>query len=75
MGVSQALTKNIRRDYSQAFGHANQRIVLANHTLVGVDAPSLVDEDYRRAAEGMLYDEWEPLPGGAIEFVEALPVG
>ena len=54
------------------FGPLNQRRELANHTLVAIDAPGLVDEDYVRAARGVPFDQWPPLPEGPVEFVKRL---
>ena len=40
-----------------------------------LDAPGLVDEDYRRAAAGMSFENWAPRSGGAIEFVNRFSSG
>jgi ethanolamine phosphate phosphodiesterase len=75
MGVAQALSKNIRKDYANAFGPFNQRIIVRNHTFICLDAPALVDEDYLRAAQGSSYGEWQALNGGPVSFVKSLPPG
>jgi hypothetical protein len=40
-----------------------------------LDAPSLVEEDYRRYAAEVQLGEWEGVPGGVIEFVKSLGEG
>ena len=35
-----------------------------------IDAPGLVDEDYRRYTKGKDFDEWFGSKGGAIEFIQ-----
>ena len=48
---------------------------IANHTFIMLDAPSLVEEDYRRYAAEVQLGEWEGVPGGVIEFVKSLGDG
>jgi hypothetical protein len=50
-------------------------ISIANHTFIMLDAPSLVEEDYRRYAAEVQLGEWEGVPGGVIEFVKSLGDG
>lgn len=40
-----------------------------------LDAPSLVEEDYRRYAAEVQLGEWEGVAGGVIEFVKTLGEG
>jgi len=40
-----------------------------------LDAPSLVEEDYRRYAAEVQLGEWEGVAGGVIEFVKTLGDG
>ena len=40
-----------------------------------LDAPGLVEEDYRRAAVGKSFENWEPLPNGAVDFINKLAAG
>ena len=53
----------------------NQHLSLANHSLILLDAPGIVDEDYTRAGHGTSFEEWIPLRDGAIEFVKGLAEG
>lgn len=53
----------------------NQHVSLANHSLILLDAPGIVDEDYARAGHGTSFEEWIPLRDGAIEFVKGLAEG
>jgi ethanolamine phosphate phosphodiesterase len=48
---------------------------MANHSLILLDSPGIVDEDYIRAGHGTSFEEWVPLRDGAIEFVKGLAVG
>jgi hypothetical protein len=40
-----------------------------------LDAPSLVEEDYRRYAAEVQLGEWEGVQGGVIEFIKTLGDG
>lgn len=40
--------------------------------MVLLDAPALVEEDYRRHSAGHEFSEWTGIPSGSIEFVNAL---
>ncbi|KAJ8489043.1 hypothetical protein ONZ51_g3152 [Trametes cubensis] len=58
--------------YLSNFGPLNQRISIANHTVLLIDAPGLVDEDRERAAMGMSYVQWsESHPDRTIAFVRS----
>jgi hypothetical protein len=48
---------------------------MANHPLVLLDSPGVVDEDYICAGHGMSFEQWVPLCDGAIEFVKGLAAG
>jgi hypothetical protein len=48
----------------------NQRVDIANHTLVLFDAPGLVDEDYRRHTAQKRLHDWRGSKGGAVEFLK-----
>ena len=75
LGVASAFSKHVRLRYEYHFGRANQLLVKANHSLVLLDAPGIVDEDYMRAGHGTSFEEWIPLRDGAIEFVKGLAAG
>lgn len=53
----------------------NRHLPVANHSLILLDSPAIVDEDYMRAGHGTSFEEWIPLRDGAIEFVKGLAVG
>ncbi|KAH9170147.1 hypothetical protein EDB89DRAFT_1979890 [Lactarius sanguifluus] len=72
LGVSSPFSKHIRQRYELHFGRANQLLTAANHSLVLLDAPGIVDEDYMRAGSGTSFEEWIPLRDGAIEFIKGL---
>lgn len=59
-------------NYVEHFGQPNNKLSVSNHTLVLLDAPGLVEEDYQRAEEHVEYPFWTPVKGGAVEFVNAL---
>ncbi|KAH9062351.1 Metallo-dependent phosphatase [Lactarius vividus] len=72
LGVAGAFNKHVRQRYERHFGRANQLLAAANHSLVLLDAPGIVDEDYMRAGPGTSFEEWIPLRDGAIEFIKGL---
>ncbi|ETW80437.1 hypothetical protein HETIRDRAFT_46276, partial [Heterobasidion irregulare TC 32-1] len=72
LGEINSFTKHVRERYMDHFGALNQRISVANSTLVLLDAPGLVNEDYLRAGSGVSFDHWTPLKDGPIEFVTAV---
>lgn len=59
----------------RSFSKPNELVSIANHTFIMLDAPSLVEEDYRRYAAEVQLGEWEGVPGGVIEFVKSLGEG
>ncbi|THH16254.1 hypothetical protein EW146_g4360 [Bondarzewia mesenterica] len=75
MGVSNSFTKHVRERYTNYFGPVNQLLSIANHTLVLLDAPGLVNEDYLRAGRGVTFEHWTPSTDGPIEFVKAVAAG
>ncbi|KAI0293367.1 hypothetical protein B0F90DRAFT_1822136 [Multifurca ochricompacta] len=72
LGVSSAFSKHVRQRYEHHFGRVNQHLTKANHSLILLDSPGIVDEDYIRAGHGTSFEEWIPLRDGAIEFVKGL---
>lgn len=50
-------------------------ISIANHTVVLLDAPGLVEEDIERVDRGQSFKQWKPLRGGSIEFVNTIAEG
>ena len=40
-----------------------------------LDAPGLVEEDYRRAPTGLSFDEWPAPLGGATDFIGGISAG
>lgn len=40
-----------------------------------LDAPGLVEEDYRRAQTGLSFDEWPAPLGGATDFISSISAG
>jgi hypothetical protein len=73
--VSNTFSKHVRQRYERHFGAVNQHLPLANHSLILLDAPGIVDEDYIRAGHGTSFEEWVPLRDGAVEFVKGLSEG
>ncbi|KAI0028754.1 hypothetical protein K488DRAFT_57855, partial [Vararia minispora EC-137] len=70
LGVSSEFTRHVRDRYRSYFGPLNREVRIANHSLIILDAPGLVDEDYVRAAQSISFDTWTPIRHGAIEFVK-----
>ncbi|KAA1474312.1 hypothetical protein DENSPDRAFT_824137 [Dentipellis sp. KUC8613] len=72
LGVSNSFTKRVRQRYEKYFGPVNQHLTVANHSLVLLDAPGIVDEDYLRAGRAVSFEEWLPVKGGPVEFVRTV---
>ncbi|KIK97132.1 hypothetical protein PAXRUDRAFT_825260 [Paxillus rubicundulus Ve08.2h10] len=72
LGESPSFSKDARRFFQEHFGPLNQVVSIADHKFVLLDAPKLVEEDYRRHAHGITYDQWTPLPGGPIELLMSI---
>ncbi|EJD35393.1 hypothetical protein AURDEDRAFT_154879 [Auricularia subglabra TFB-10046 SS5] len=73
LGDSAAFSAVARQRFSSssAFGQPpNHAARVGNHTLVFLDAPGLVEEDYRRFSAEADFDDWPGAKGGAIEFVK-----
>jgi ethanolamine phosphate phosphodiesterase len=75
LGVSNTFSKHVRQRYERHFGPVNHHLPLANHSLIFLDGPGVVDEDYIRAGHGTSFEEWIPLRDGAIEFIKGLAEG
>ncbi|KAI9510119.1 hypothetical protein F5148DRAFT_977265 [Russula earlei] len=75
LGVSNTFSKHVRQRYEGHFGRVNQHLLLSNHSLVLLDSPGIVDEDYIRAGHGTSFEDWTPLRDGAVEFVKGLAAG
>lgn len=69
LGLVPSVAKKVRSYYVDSFGPFNQDFQIANHTFVALDAPGIVDEDYRRHGESVTFDNWKPISGGPISFV------
>ncbi|GJJ06641.1 hypothetical protein Clacol_000835 [Clathrus columnatus] len=72
LGRSRAFSARTRSHYEAVFGPANQIKTFGNYTLILLDAPALVEEDYRRHSTGHQFSEWTGISSGSIEFVNAL---
>ncbi|TFK54090.1 Metallo-dependent phosphatase [Heliocybe sulcata] len=71
LGESETFSKMARERFWTHFGPLNQQFTAGNHTLILIDAPSLVNEDRQRMEVGMSYDQWTRTPGGSAEFVRS----
>ncbi|KAK7472742.1 hypothetical protein VKT23_000852 [Stygiomarasmius scandens] len=56
--------------YESHFGPLNNVVNMANHSIILIDAPGLVEEDHQRHGSGRSYAEWKPASGGTIDFVK-----
>lgn len=71
LGDSSAFSSRSRQRFVEAFGQNTNTVTsIGNHTVVLLDAPGLVDEDYHRFGAEVEFDDWPPTKGGAIEFVK-----
>ncbi|KAH6914314.1 Metallo-dependent phosphatase-like protein [Coprinopsis sp. MPI-PUGE-AT-0042] len=61
--------------YKSHFGKLNYQVEVANHTLVFIDAPGLVDEETKLVSEGKSLETWKPTPGGTLEFISKFKKG
>jgi len=61
--------------YESHFGPLNNVVNMANHSIILIDAPGLVEEDHQRHGSGRLYAEWKPASGGTIDFVKRFGQG
>lgn len=63
----------VRQRYVKYFGAMNQVTTISNHTLVFLNAPGLVEEDYQRARHpGMKdYQHYETVKGSTVDFVRS----
>lgn len=64
-----------RRRYHKHFGPFNQAVSIANHTLVLIDAPGLVEEDNTRASHKIQLENYTPVKNGPMEFVKSIEPG
>ena len=64
-----------RDRYFKHFGPSNRKISLGNHSLVLLDAPLLIEEDYRRAELLKSFEEWKADEHGSVEFIRSLNPG
>lgn len=69
LGLVPSTTKKIRSYYLDTFGSFNEKFEIANHTFIGLDTPGIIDEDYQRHGKYITFDDWKPIPGGPISFV------
>ncbi|KAF9232275.1 hypothetical protein BU15DRAFT_81428 [Melanogaster broomeanus] len=72
LGDSPSFSKDARRLFEEHFGPLNQVVPVSGHKFVLLDAPGLVEEDYRRHAHGKTYDQWTPLPRGPVKFLTSI---
>ncbi|GAB1521525.1 hypothetical protein RhiTH_004622 [Rhizoctonia solani] len=72
LGSNKAFSAKARQRYLSHFGQTNYQVPVANHSLVFIDAPGLVEEDYVRYEQGEAFEDWTGMPGGTIEYVNRL---
>lgn len=75
-GIQAGFSEKVHERYITHFGPLYQRVDVANHTIVMVDAPGLVEEDHERAIAGLSYQRWAAAnPGGPIAFIQESAAG
>lgn len=72
LGPNPLFSPRSKERYAENFTPPNALLSVANHTIILLDAVSLVEEDYRRYAAEVQLGEWEGVRGGVIEFIKAL---
>ncbi|KAJ6594040.1 Metallo-dependent phosphatase-like protein [Mycena capillaripes] len=63
LGVSDQFSEKAGTRYKSHFGPLNSHVTIANHTVILLDAPSLVEEGSQR--------DGKPVPGGPVELVQS----
>ena len=53
-------SKHVHQRYECDFSCTNQVLAVANHLLVLLDAPGIVDKDYMHVGHSMSFEEWIP---------------
>ncbi|EIW82717.1 Metallo-dependent phosphatase [Coniophora puteana RWD-64-598 SS2] len=71
IGIGDSFALEAPARYTSSFGARNHRVGIANHTLLFLDGPALVDEDIARVSAGKSLDEWPAVRRGPVEFVRA----
>ncbi|KAF8532530.1 Metallo-dependent phosphatase-like protein, partial [Gautieria morchelliformis] len=74
LGSSRTFSAHARDRFEASFGPTNQLLTLGNHTLVLLDAPALVEEDYRRHGARAKFSDWLGIDGGSIDFVKSVAI-
>jgi len=72
LGNSSSFSHEAEARYISHFGPRNYRRTIGNHTLVFIDAPSLVEEDSQRSGRGLTFDHWPAISGGPVELVNQI---
>ncbi|KAF8590920.1 hypothetical protein K439DRAFT_1328578, partial [Ramaria rubella] len=72
LGPSRTFSVQTRDRFESYFGPTNQLVTVGNHTLVLLDAPALVEEDYRRHGVQAKFVDWLGSAGGSINFVKTV---
>ncbi|CCM03321.1 uncharacterized protein FIBRA_05449 [Fibroporia radiculosa] len=73
LGTSVWFSDRADERYTSHFGPQNQIIDVENHTLVLIDAPSLVEEEEERTYRGQTYELWAAHnPKGTVAFLRSL---
>jgi len=67
LGISDEFSEKAGARYRSHFGPLSSRDTIANHTIILLDAPGLVDEDSQRHSN---YDG-KSITGGSIDFVQS----
>ena len=69
--MSDEWSDRARDRWLASFGPLQQRLEVAGHNLVLVDAPGLVEEESRRQVSGMSFARWAAAhPEGPIAFAQ-----
>lgn len=72
LGSQKSFSGQARRRFRQKFGPEQQTFEFGNHSFVAIDAPGLVDEDYRRHAAEVDFESWQGAKAGPIAFVKGI---
>lgn len=83
LGPSASFSPHAHTRYTSHFNNRNHHISIANHTIVFLDAPALVDEDRKRVGYGYSYEGtgrdgkggWSAIPGGTVDYVRRFAAG
>ncbi|KAG8957869.1 hypothetical protein FRC03_009739 [Tulasnella sp. 419] len=72
LGPPRYFSDQAKKRFREAFGPLQQVVDIGNHSFVMLDAPGLVDEDYKRHSEASSFEAWPAAKGGPVAFIQKI---